>query len=85
MIYDNLMIVSGNNLIKIKEYQMDQMVGKERIIQKELSYVELVDLIRNLPSITRLYIGNRNHSITTKIIFGRYTLYDWYDNKFSGL
>ena len=79
------MIITENNLVRINLYQMDQALGKETIIEKEISYEQLNDLINDIPNITKSSIGKMTLSITTKIISGHSTLYDWYDNRFTGL
>lgn len=79
------MIITIDNLVRIDLYQMDQALGKETIIEKELSHEQLNDLINDIPNITKSSIGKITMSIITKINSGNSTLYDWYDNRFAGL
>lgn len=80
-----IMIINEKKLIEITQFQVDQIVGKETVLKKELSYAQLVDLISNIPRITKSSIGKMEMTIITKIVSGHSTLYCWYDNKFTGL
>ncbi len=77
--------MSKTTTVSISLHQMEQMMGKEIVLQQEMSDTELEEFIRSLPALTRYSIGNKNMNIITKIISGQSTLYDWYDNKIAGL